>query len=57
MARKIVQLAVAHAPRDQDAPPESHLFALCDDGSVWGFDWGTGEYPETWHRFPNVPQE
>ncbi len=52
MARKIIQIAVAHAPRDEMPEhlaqesrysvvlaPHDLLFALCDDGTVWLHHW------------------
>ena len=41
--RKIIQISTA----------PSGLFALCDDGTVWGF---TANHPG-WMRVPDIPQD
>jgi hypothetical protein len=57
MARKIVQIAVTHAPPEGDRFAE-RLFALCNDGSVWRYSWGDrGTGPACWIRLGNIPQD
>jgi hypothetical protein len=41
--RRIIQISTA----------SSGLFALCDDGTVWGF---TANHP-CWMRVPDIPQD
>jgi hypothetical protein len=54
--RKVVQIAGAN---DQSIAPWS-LFALCDDGTIWGAAWQSTEdgkgHVLTWNSVPDIPQ-
>lgn len=45
--RKIIQIAVAVGATD------SCIYALCDDGSLWVYTYGGGQ----WLFLPAIPQE
>jgi hypothetical protein len=57
--RKIVQIVVVNHTR---IPPYTaddyfqHVYALCDDGSVWQHTLGAPG-PVTWDRLPDIPQD
>jgi hypothetical protein len=55
--RKVIQIA-AQAPSsgtDSDAGNDAVLFALCDDGTIWFYEF-MGKNSK-WERFHEVPQE
>lgn len=45
-ARKIIQIAAAEDPQGGD----THIVALCDDGTLWGMMNGQ------WYQMPGIPQ-
>ena len=56
--RKVVQIAVSYTR----IPPYTaddyfqHVFALCDDGSVWQHTLDVPG-PQVWERLPEIPQD
>jgi hypothetical protein len=47
--RKIIQISAVPATEAS----ELTVFALCDDGSLWGFDSNTG----AWNFLSTIPQD
>ncbi len=48
--RKIVQLATCAAENGHS------LYALCNDGSVWEYEWLPAEDEPRWKRLADIPQ-
>ena len=51
MERKIIQISASASPSDHGS--REHVYALCNDGTVWQFD-AIGHY--TWTDIPPIPQ-
>ena len=53
MKRKIIQITSTHPSGDNYV----YLFALCDDGTVWSYNFYARSHGGTlWEQIDNVPQ-
>lgn len=50
MTRKPIQIAAFAGSEDS----YETVYVLCNDGTVWWYDFGTGK---KWHRMKDVPQD
>lgn len=55
---KVIQIQTAFQPSDANYGPHLQLFVLCEDGSVWSQNIGTG-HSKLWHNHapPNTKSE
>ena len=53
MTRKAIQIISTYADGRGVFKPCVTLTALCDDGTIWDFDYRE----KKWHKIPNIPQD
>ena len=53
MTRKPIQITSTYADGRGEFRPCITLTALCDDSTIWDFDYRGNK----WHKIPNIPQD
>jgi hypothetical protein len=56
VTRKIIQICAIATPDTPDVSEKAHLFALCDDGTVWAMNLKDEEKYRHWKVLAFIPQ-